>query len=345
MDISHTIDVLKVRSLRDLLAGAQGQPALLLEPWLRERDLNMTYAPTGVGKSLLTMSIALAVAGGGELLGWRAPAPRRVLIVDGEMDVADLQERAAMLLDGLSGIDREAALGNLMLCAYQDQPDGTRFPDVAHEADRERVLALVRKHKPALVILDNYSTLATVDDENDASSFNPGMELLRELKRQGCAVILVHHARKGQAGTGGYRGTSKMGVLFNHIIALAPADDAGLRQGASFRLAWEKYRGKPDERIGAIEATLRGTMGWTYERDERGRLEAMKAKITSGRYATVEELASELGCSKGQASKLCTKAVEAGVMTREEYLGGLQRGKARRDDAARLGQEDDKEDY
>ncbi|MFX9077485.1 AAA family ATPase, partial [Acinetobacter baumannii] len=54
--------------------------------WLLERGLAMVYAPSGIGKSWLSLSIATAVAGGGGLHEWTTPAAERVLLVDGEMD-------------------------------------------------------------------------------------------------------------------------------------------------------------------------------------------------------------------------------------------------------------------
>jgi AAA domain-containing protein len=53
---------------------------MLLDPILPERSLAMLYAPRGVGKTLLGLSIGLTVASGSPLLRWSAPKPRRVLI-------------------------------------------------------------------------------------------------------------------------------------------------------------------------------------------------------------------------------------------------------------------------
>src|SRR6516164_7277867 len=73
---------------------------MLLNPILPERSLAMLYAPRGVGKTLLGLSIGLAVASGTPLLRWSAPRKRRVLYVDGEMPLVSLQERLRMLSVG-----------------------------------------------------------------------------------------------------------------------------------------------------------------------------------------------------------------------------------------------------
>ena len=74
---------------------------MLLAPILPERSLSMLYAPRGIGKCWLGLTIGLAVASGSSVLRWTAPRPRRVLFVDGEMLLSDLQTRLNLILAGL----------------------------------------------------------------------------------------------------------------------------------------------------------------------------------------------------------------------------------------------------
>jgi hypothetical protein len=67
----------------------------LLAPWLAAKGLAMIFAPRGVGKTHLALGVSYAVASGGAFLKWRAEKPRRVLLLDGEMPPAVLQERLA----------------------------------------------------------------------------------------------------------------------------------------------------------------------------------------------------------------------------------------------------------
>ena len=80
---------------------------MLLSPILPERSLAMLYAPRGVGKSWLGLSIGLAVAAGESLLRWSAPRQRNVLYVDGEMPLVSLQER---LKEISAGFGRESRM-------------------------------------------------------------------------------------------------------------------------------------------------------------------------------------------------------------------------------------------
>ena len=70
---------------------------MLLAPWLPERSLTMIYASPGIGKTWLAMSIAGAVAGGGELFGWKADQPAHVVYIDGEMPTSELKARGKQL--------------------------------------------------------------------------------------------------------------------------------------------------------------------------------------------------------------------------------------------------------
>jgi AAA domain len=85
---------------------------------LAQEHLSMVYSPAGCGKSFFTMSIAIAVAGGGSLFGWKAPKARKVLLVDGEMGLIDLHDRSRDLLTAVEGADEPKVRNNLVLLAY-----------------------------------------------------------------------------------------------------------------------------------------------------------------------------------------------------------------------------------
>ena len=62
---------LRAPTLGQLLDSEFPDRRHLLSPWLKQQETAMVYAETGVGKSMFAASAALAVAGGGEFLGWR----------------------------------------------------------------------------------------------------------------------------------------------------------------------------------------------------------------------------------------------------------------------------------
>jgi len=95
------IPTLRPVGLQDFLALEIPPRTMLLDPILPERSLSMLYAPRGIGKSWLGLSVGLAVASGSPLLRWTVPRPRNVLYVDGEMPLAELQLRLASIKAGM----------------------------------------------------------------------------------------------------------------------------------------------------------------------------------------------------------------------------------------------------
>src|SRR4051794_35675503 len=120
---------LRMPTLGQLLEANFRERQHLLWPWLREEESCMVYAATGVGKSLFALSVALAVAGGGEFLGWKVDKKAsgegwKALYLDGEMHIGDIQERAKSLVQAVPGINKEQALANLSFLPRQYQnPD------------------------------------------------------------------------------------------------------------------------------------------------------------------------------------------------------------------------------
>lgn len=324
----HAGTALRMRTLGQLLSEHTEDRETILAPWLHQRHLNLTYAPTGVGKSMFTLSVALAVAGGGSYLGWTAPKPRRVLVIDGEMDLQDLRERTALLLNALEGTDVEEASGNLHFLARQDQTIGASFPDLADPAQHSVILDMVEGTGAELVVLDNFSTLATFDDENAASAFNPILDLLAQLKLRNVACILVHHSRKGQVKQGAYRGSSKLGVVFNSITSLDHPDGVPSQNGTAFELKWEKYRGKRNATIRPLTATLEetkeGASRWTHDSAEGDQIQQAVRIVRGGEVASQRDLAARLNVSAPTVSRLKAKAVRQGLITSEEWEACLE---------------------
>lgn len=302
-------------------------PECILGTWLHQRHLSMVYAPAGCGKSLFAMSLAIAIAGGGSLFGWKAEKPRRVLLVDGEMDQIDLKTRSLDLLAAVPDADRELVGRNLMLLAYHDQLPGTRFPDLAGDYDRHVVLSFAETAEAELVILDNFSTLATIDDENAASSFDPFLDLMRQLKLAGRAAMLVHHARKNSKGESAYRGTSKMAVIFNTIIRLEHPDGVRPRGQAAFDLTFEKFRGLADDSTAPLRARLLPGKPWAIEASPQSQMEQLVALVRTVDYGNQTDLAKALGVDQATISRLRRKAIASGMINANDWAACLRMAK------------------
>src|SRR5262245_32627608 len=90
-------DKLRVVTAADLLAMDLPPREFVLEPILQTQGTVMLYSKRGVGKTYLSLGIGCAVGSGSTCLRWRAPKPRRVMYVDGEMPAVTMRERLAAI--------------------------------------------------------------------------------------------------------------------------------------------------------------------------------------------------------------------------------------------------------
>jgi putative DNA primase/helicase len=199
----------------------------------------------------------------------------------------------------------------------------------------EFYLSQIKANELDLVILDNFSTLGEVEDENAASSFNAIQDFLLRLKTAGVATMLIHHAGK----SGDFRGSSKLAATFETIIRLErPAVDAG-RGEARFRVVWDKVRsGGPGRHVREAVATLDSVTAptgglktsWTYEAGNLGRLDELRLRLEAGEFAFQTEAADLFGISKMQVSKDIKRGIQLGMFTDFEVRKWLGKGKAMR---------------
>jgi putative DNA primase/helicase len=228
------IPTLKSIGFDDFLAIDLPPREMLLDPILPERSLAMLYAPRGVGKTLLALSMGLAVASGSPLLRWQAPRQRRVLYVDGEMPLVSLQERLRSISNGLGAVIPN---NGFRVLAADNTENGLSIGSEMGQRALSPVLSDVD-----LVIIDNLSTLCTNGSESASDAWVPMQNWLLKLRRQGIAVLLVHHA-----GTNGrQRGTSRREDALDTVIALRRPEDYSPEQGARFEVHFEKLRNRVD---------------------------------------------------------------------------------------------------
>src|SRR5579871_4787044 len=160
--------------LRDFLNLDVPLREMLLHPILPERSLSMLSAPRGIGKTLLALSIGLAVASGSELLRWSAPRPRRVLYVDGEMPLADLQQRLSAIMTGF-GVEVPDDMFSVL--AADQTESGINLGSLQGQGALEHLLDGID-----LLVLDNLSTLCTTGSESASDAWVPMQNWLLKLR-------------------------------------------------------------------------------------------------------------------------------------------------------------------
>ncbi|MBV9529815.1 MAG: AAA family ATPase, partial [Bradyrhizobium sp.] len=293
-------DRLRPLDLKEFLELSIKPREMLLDPVLPEKGLAMLYAARGTGKTHVALGIAFAIATGGQFLRWTAPRPRRVLLIDGELPAAALQERLASIAAGapvqfdpvgikiLAGDLIEAGgIGNLATREVQAELD--RWLDGID-----------------LLVLDNLSSLAAVIRDNAAESWGPIQEWLLRLRRRGISVLIVHHAGKG----GQQRGTSRREDVLDTSISLRRPADYSPIEGARFEVHLEKARGIVGDAAKPFEAKLefRGRLTvWTTRELEDVNRARVEALMDDG--LSIRDIADETGISKSTVQRI-KRAIE-----------------------------------
>ena len=279
--------------LGQLRAAALPPRGALLGPWLREGSLSLLHGSRGVGKTHVALAIAHAVATGTELFGWAAPAPRRVLFIDGEMTIDDLQRVARAL--PVSEHD-----ANLALIANDDEADPV---DLAHAPHRERLEPHLEG--VALIVVDNLATLMQGGSENAADSWAPLERWALRQRRANRAILFVHNSgRLGQP-----RGTSRREDRMDTILGLRPAP--GESGATGFEVHVEKHRGSLPAGAFPLRAWL-SPEGWRCAKLEDGPRQEVVALSQSGH--SVRAIASLLGMAASNVYRLQQAARRCGEL-------------------------------
>ena len=308
--------LLKGITAGQLLAQKFPPREFVIEPWLRTGESALIWAPTGVGETWLTLSLSMAVAGGGRVWEWKARKARKVLIIDGEMNVQDLQERTEFLLRtrGVDGVDRRALDDNLLFMPRQYQNPRSEFYDITDPASQERILTRMEREDAEVIVIDNLTTCAdSLEDENAAAAFRPVMSFLMKMKQANKTAIVVHHANK--AGTDA-RGSTALEATFEVKLGLQ-RPSVSKPGSASFVTTFGKYRGRGDDSLRSRIWAL-GEDGWTVEDDAESVAERVITALRTLKYVNQKELAEALGMSQPTVSRTLTQAAALGNPKKEQ---------------------------
>ncbi len=287
----------------DLLAAELQKPHPLLEPLLTSKSLALLHGPRGLGKTFVAIAIAHAVASGGSFLGWRAPTPRNVLYVDGEMAAIDMQQRLRMFGDPPAKLD----------LLISDLLPGT-MPDLGFGVGQGWLLraATAQGRRPDLIVLDNLSSLTGYVSGNP-DSWQDMQRFLLTLRRKDLAVLAIHHTNK----RGLQRGTSRREDILDLVMALRPPAEHRPHDGARFEIHFDKVRGLHGAAVEPVEARLTadtaGRARWEWRPAHEGEFERALRLLRAGFNAA--QVARELGISRSWSYRLRDKAIDKGLLS------------------------------
>jgi hypothetical protein len=306
-----------VLTLSQLLAMDIPDRVSLCGPFV-ENSIAMIYAPPGIGKSWFAEGLALSVATGTPFLKWDSPRPRKVLLVDGELNAKDFQVRFQKMTRALGATPDE----NLRVILANLCPTGT-LPDLRTEEGQ----AFIESQLDGVdfLILDSKSTLIRYQDENESTAWQEAQDWFQKIRKR-CAILLVHHANKA----GNQRGSSALEVLPELILKLDRPADYHPSDGARFTVSYPKARNlMGDETVDfecRLEANERGDgLLWTWSNASGGKKAAIIEKLKENPELGVRALARAVGADPGYVSQV-KKQYQASLRPAQDKSLGAGRG-------------------
>lgn len=212
---------LKPLDIRQALTTPLPPPDHVL-PGLLAGTVGMLAGPGGIGKTMLELQLASALAVGvsplrGALDDWCeggfVSSPQRVVLVTAEEPEDVLRERlhavvGELLACGVPGLEADRVLAlleqNLVVFPFTGGPRVTLMDEALEPHPHLRMLEAVCQGA-RLVILDPLRNFHKTD-ENDATGADAIVQILRGMShRTGAAVLFAHHTNRssGQWGYGG----------------------------------------------------------------------------------------------------------------------------------------------
>jgi DnaB-like helicase N terminal domain/AAA domain len=275
----------------------------LLGDWFCEGDCGFLFAFRGTGKTWLALAMAQTLSTGGKLGDWKAPAPVKVLYIDGEMPPDLMRDRC----EGL-----EASNDNLQFLNHEILFERTgKVLNIADAEAQRAITAHCMNTGVKVVFLDNLSSLASGMKENEADSWEQVNPWLLDLRRRKIAVLIVHHAGR----SGEMRGTSKREDSVFWIIALDDAKkNADDKRGARFVTRFTKPSRNTQEEIPPYEwhlVTDNANGKVTISCEQTQTLEVFMQLIRDG-VTDCADIADEMKVSKGTVSKWAKKMMDVG---------------------------------
>lgn len=220
------------KNIYECINTAEEQKTLYMSPWLTSHSINLIFAPTGVGKSMIGIYLALCCSGGADFMRFPSIETGKVLYIDGEMGHARVGKRLKAFLNNQNvNIDPE----NFKVISYEDFPDG--MPNLSNPDSFNRWEATFKPYD--LIFVDNLDTctLPLSPRDDDLSMWLRMRPWLLKIKQSGKCLVLIHHSNKA----GEIYGTSKIGNTLEIGISLSKPQFSP-KDETSFKMSFFKSR-------------------------------------------------------------------------------------------------------
>ena len=250
-------------SLADLLAEEDEAEPWLVDHLLTRGGLSLVSGKPGAGKTTFARNMALNVAQGKPWLSRD--------VAQGHVVYLALEEQ------------KRQVRHHMQLMGAKAQDEITFYLGAMHDDPMAFLARLIAQLTPTLIIIDPVARFLHCKDFNDYSLMSASLDPLIQLAHEtGAHICMIHHARKGEAGTDSYLGSTALSGSVDTSILL-DVDASGRRI-----LSTIKQRGD-----GAmLEPTVLAVSEETHRIEIEGtRAEAVQHNVESDMLAYLEKQA------------------------------------------------------
>lgn len=194
----------------------------LVEDLLVAKEVTVLAADSGVGKSMIMGSLAVAIARGDKAwLGKKIARHGKVMVVDEEQSAQLAMQRLAALASS------ETERFNTLPANVRDNLEYIWYAgvDLVNEADK--LLEDALEVEPVLIVIDSQSRVALGVEENDNTEMSAlyRRSLVPLARETGAAVVVIHHTASDNAGKP--RGATAIKAAADQVISIIAAEAKG----------------------------------------------------------------------------------------------------------------------
>ncbi len=192
---------LSIRTIGEILAMTFDDSDLILpNGYLAAGERTAICGMGGVGKSRLTMQLALCCRVGRDFFGWQTRGcALRWLFLQTENSCRRLQADIQRMLRDFTTAERETIMAGIFFHTLEDDDDGFLYLDCQN---RERIADAIAQTQADIVVYDPLRDFGT-DDLNSDKHMTDTLREIGRLTRRGNpkrVPVIIHHAGTGKAG-------------------------------------------------------------------------------------------------------------------------------------------------
>lgn len=271
----HNFDSMDVMSFKDLINADIKPVTYIIDNLLAEEGITVIGGDSGVGKSWLSIYLALKVSNGYSLFNEFKTSKSKILYLDEENGKRAMFSRIKLLLpffemknekpdfDNIIYSNRE----NLKLDTGRNNKDKSGFLKFKH---------LIEKYKPRVCIIDSFVRFF-LGDENNSSDVSKVYDTLKwAMKEHNTSFVLLHHTTKNNSN--GYvkhslRGSGDISAQADNVLMCSKLPKSDFIKIEQVKNRHDKELDKP---FNMLMKNIDGVFSITYG----GSVEVEKANAT-----------------------------------------------------------------